>query len=338
MRLNLLLGGFLLVFVTIGLLPSVEAQVGRKHYLPMVSRDSTPTRVPPTNTPVPQDVRIEYRGFSQDRGWLPWQSEGNIAGTTGEGRRLEAIEMRIISGPPGVNIRYRAHVQDIGWMDWQTNGGTAGTTNQSRTIEAVQLALDNAPPTQLLSFDTHVDGWGWLGWIRGGWIGGTTGQGRRMEAFRAYVRRNLGEEPADIQIAYNSNPRSVGYQGWRRNGEDSGTRGESRPLNTFKAVLMNRPENMKIEYRCFVQDNDWQGWTDGECGIFHADKDIYAFEMRLINPYTGVVLSYTGHVANRGDVSYASDSPGSNPIIGNPSDRFRIEQIKIGVGESVRAR
>jgi hypothetical protein len=50
--------------------------------------------------------------------------------------------------------------------------------------------------------------------------------------------------------------------------------------------------------------------------------------------YPGTVLSYGAHIANRGDVNFASDSPGSNPIVGNPGDRFRIEAIRIGIGNS----
>jgi uncharacterized protein YjdB len=335
MRIKFLFGAFLLL-LTFGALPAVDAQVGRKIYLPVVARDSTPTPTP-TPTPLPvQDVRIQYRAFVQDRGWLDWQNEGGNAGTTGESRRIEAFEMRVVQGPPGTKIKYRALVQDFGWEGiYREDGQTSGTTNTGKQIEAIQVGLELPPgaPPNYLHLEPYVADWQWIGYVRDFWIAGTVGQSRRMEAFHAYVSRER-PEPARIQVAYNANPRGVGYQGWRRNGEEAGTRGESRPLNTFKAVLFNYPEGMKIDYRCYVQDQDWQAFTDGECGNFSADKDIYAVEMRLLNPYPGTVLSYTAHIANRGDVGYASDSPGSNPVVGNPSDRFRIESIRIGIGNS----
>lgn len=332
MRVRWLIAGFFLFVLAVGALPAVEAQTARKLYLPMVPRDSTPTPSP-TPTPVPvQDVRIEYRAFVQDRGWMEWQQEGGTAGTTGESRRIEAFEMRITSGPPGVNIKYRAQVQDIGWQDYVQNGQTAGTMGQGRQIEAIQVGLENAPPGTYISVEPYVADWAWLGYVRDFWQAGTVGQARRMEAFHAYIRKG-SPEPARIGVAYNANVRGQGYTGWQRLGDLAGTTGQSKPLNTFKAVLYNKPENMKLEYRCYVQDNDWQGWTDGECGIFSADKDIYAFEMRFQNPYPGTVLSYTGHFANRGDVNYASDTPGANPIVGDPNQKFRVEAIRVNVGQ-----
>ncbi|HEY3111877.1 MAG TPA: hypothetical protein VGL23_24195, partial [Chloroflexota bacterium] len=276
MRMKFLFGAFLLL-LAFGALPAVDAQVAKKIYLPMVARENTPTPVPV------QDVHIEYRAFVQDKGWLDWQSEGGTAGTTGESRRIEAFEMRVAQGPPGTKIKYRALVQDIGWEGtYRENGQTSGTTNQSKQIEAIQVGLElpAGTPANYLHIETYVADWQWIGYVRDFWIAGTSGQSRRIEAFHAYVSRDR-PQPAQIHVAYNANPRGLGYTGWKRDGEDAGTRGESRPLNTFKAVLYNYPEGMKLEYRCFIQDRDWQSFTDGECGDFSADKDIYAMEMRF---------------------------------------------------------
>jgi uncharacterized protein YjdB len=47
---------------------------------------------------------VQYRAHVQNLGWLPWQTTTNgtdiktaaVAGTTGQSRRLEAIEVRIV--------------------------------------------------------------------------------------------------------------------------------------------------------------------------------------------------------------------------------------------------
>jgi len=77
---------------------------------------------------------VEYRAHVQDIGWLDWVASGEVAGTTGESRRMEAIQ---IVGP----VQYRAHVQDIGWMDWVNSGETAGTTGQSKRLEAIEIKM-----------------------------------------------------------------------------------------------------------------------------------------------------------------------------------------------------
>jgi uncharacterized protein YjdB len=332
MRVRWVVAAFFLLVLAVGALPVVEAQTATKLYLPMVPRDPTPTPSP-TATPQPaQDVHVRYRAYVQDRGWLDWQGEGGQAGTTGESRRIEGIQAEITSGPPGATIRYRTQVQDVGWTNWVTNGQQTEQTGTGRQVEAIQIGLENIPAgSAYLHTESYAADWAWLGYVRDFWISGTVGQGRRLEAFHMYVTKDR-PEPAQIKVAYNANVRGQGYTGWQRNGDLAGTTGQSKPLNTFKAVLYNNPDNMKIEYRCYVQDNDWQGWTDGECGIFSADKDIYSTEMRLVNAYPGTVLSYRAHIANRGDVSYSSDSPGSNPVVGDPNQKFRFEAVGIGLG------
>ena len=54
---------------------------------------------------------IEYRVHLADIGWTDWFQGGEIAGTVGENRRLEAIEFLC-----GKVIAAEGHVQDIGWQ------------------------------------------------------------------------------------------------------------------------------------------------------------------------------------------------------------------------------
>lgn len=55
---------------------------------------------------------IEYRVHLADIGWTDWVQGGEIAGTTGENRRLEAIEFLC-----GKVLEVQGHVQDIGWQE-----------------------------------------------------------------------------------------------------------------------------------------------------------------------------------------------------------------------------
>ena len=72
---------------------------------------------------------------------MDWVSDGEIAGTEGESKRVEAIRIKL-NEKIGRNIRYRVHVQDIGWMDWVQNGEIAGTVGESKRIEAIEIEIE----------------------------------------------------------------------------------------------------------------------------------------------------------------------------------------------------
>jgi len=330
MRRLALLGASLLVvaLLALGALPSAGAG-SRQLFLPMVAREAPPT---PTATPVPTALHIQYRAFSEDGGWSAWQDEGGIAGIGTHVMR--AVEMRIISGPPGATIKYRAHIAGVGWQpQYILNGGTAGSEN-GNPIEALQVGLENAPPNTFLSIEPFIQDWGWSGYTRELWQAGTTGQGRRLEAVRAHIRTD-GPEPPRVGVAYNANPRGMGYLGWQRNGEFAGTEGKVLPLDTFKVVLYNKPEGTHLQYRCWVQDSDWQAWQDegGECGLFGTNKSIYSFEIHLFNQLAGTVFTYTGHFQNRGDLTWSSDNVGTNVngTLGTPSEKFHLEGLRVAI-------
>ena len=44
---------------------------------------------------LPSDISLKYRAHVQKKGWLDWQNSGEIAGTTGQSKRVEAIEIQI---------------------------------------------------------------------------------------------------------------------------------------------------------------------------------------------------------------------------------------------------
>ena len=39
--------------------------------------------------------KIKYRVHVQDYGWMDWKQNGELAGTTGENKRIEAIEIKV---------------------------------------------------------------------------------------------------------------------------------------------------------------------------------------------------------------------------------------------------
>jgi Zn-dependent metalloprotease len=132
-------------------------------------------------------VRLNYQAHVQDFGWLSFVSDGEVAGTTGLGKRMEAVQILLDNAPAGSDIQYRAHIANFGWMPWVSSGATAGTTGQSIQMEAVEIRLVNAPANCNVTYRAHVAYSGWLPWVSDGATAGTTGQGTQMEALQAVV-------------------------------------------------------------------------------------------------------------------------------------------------------
>lgn len=131
---------------------------------------------------------FSYRGHSQLYGWGKTVGEGNVVGTTGQSKRLEAciINFKNFDGRSG--ITYKTHVSNIGWQNWCDSGCIAGTTGQSRQIEAIQIKLTGGMEKFFdIYYRLHVANFGWLGWARNGEVAGTTGGGIRAEALQIRI-------------------------------------------------------------------------------------------------------------------------------------------------------
>lgn len=72
-----------------------------------------------------------------------WFRDGQMAGTSGRAKRLEA-EMA-----EHYDVYYRVHAQTYGWLAWTKNGEAAGTAGLSKRLEGIQIVLvpkDGAAP------------------------------------------------------------------------------------------------------------------------------------------------------------------------------------------------
>mgnify|MGYP002235665137 CR=1 FL=1 len=78
----------------------------------------------------------------QDVGWQGWTSNGNVAGTVGRAKRIEALKIRLTGDLSNYfDIWYRAYCQDFGWLDWTSNGQPAGTSKIGYRVESVQVKI-----------------------------------------------------------------------------------------------------------------------------------------------------------------------------------------------------
>ena len=88
---------------------------------------------------------IYYRVHSQSYGWLGWAKNGEIAGTAGLAKRMEAIQIQLVEKggkAPGTSekhyvsnqgVFYQSHVQTYGWQTWKQNGETKRNQRTGKT-------------------------------------------------------------------------------------------------------------------------------------------------------------------------------------------------------------
>jgi len=119
--------------------------------------------------------QLKYRGHIQSTGWTDWKYSGEICGTTGQQKRLEAIQIDF----GDKIVEAKAHIQKDGWVDYgKINKDTIiGTTGEAKRLECLQLKGD-------FEFQIHIQSYGWSCFTDADGICtlGSVGQQKRIEA------------------------------------------------------------------------------------------------------------------------------------------------------------
>ena len=97
----------------------------------------------------PYSGSIVYTTHVQSLGWQgnennvnTWFRDGQMAGTSGRAKRLEAIRVALTGEmAEHYDVYYRVHAQTYGWLAWAKNGEAAGTAGLSKRLEGIQIVL-----------------------------------------------------------------------------------------------------------------------------------------------------------------------------------------------------
>lgn len=85
---------------------------------------------------------IAYQVHEQKKGWTAEKTDGALAGTIGESRRIEAVRIRLTGELANhLSVWYRVHSQTYGWSGWTCDGTSAGTEGLSKRAEAVDIRI-----------------------------------------------------------------------------------------------------------------------------------------------------------------------------------------------------
>jgi uncharacterized protein YjdB len=261
--------------------------------------------------PTPEDTQtnIEYTSHIQGNGWETQEhTNGELSGTTGENKRLEAIQ---ISLPDHNNeLQYQVHVQNIGWMDYVSGGEVAGTTGQAKRIEAIRIRLSgNLANTYNVVYRTHVQNYGWLKWVMNDTISGTTGQSLRIEAIEILLAKKDVEAATGNDVVYDSHVQNIGWQEPVVNGETAGTTGKSKRVEAFHVYLQNQTLAGQLFYQAHVAGIGWQNWMSNEkmAGTTGQSRQIEAIRLKLDGAIADMYdIYYRVHVQDYGWLAWTT--------------------------------
>lgn len=269
-----------------------------------------------------KEPSISYTTHIQDIGWQNQVKDGEMAGTEGQAKRLEAIKITL-KDLSGVKIKYQTHIQDIGWQDWKYDGTLAGTEGQSKRLEAIRIELEENDKYSIM-YRVHIQDIGWQDWRYDGEKAGTEGQSKRLEA----IQIKIVEKQTSISVNYSVHVQDIGWQNWKAEEKIAGTEGQSKRLEAIKIELLTNIKNLKLKYRVHIQDIGWQDWKDSKemAGTEGQSKRLEAIQIKLENTQD-YSIEYRVHVQDIGWQDWVKDGE----ISGTEGQSKRLEAIQIRI-------
>lgn len=281
---------------------------------------------------------VYYRANVQTAGWLDWAKNGEVAGTTGLGENLQAIQVTYTekdAAAPGAttcssleqahlqeiaDIDYQAHISNVGWQDMVNNGATAGTTGRNLDLEAVKVELpitDQLGDASAVIYNTQVENIGWMDEVSNGEVSGTTGRALQSEAVKI---RLTGRAAAAYDVYYRIHSAYYGWLDWAKNGQEAGTtnlataaqalqvelvpKGAEAPGETARTVVNPAylQSRANVNYNTHCSGLGWlQGFSNGaDAGTMGRKIAVEAFTVDMPQRTADSSVIYQAHVSDIG--------------------------------------
>lgn len=287
------------------------------------------------------EYSVSYSSHVQSIGWQEYVNDDQVSGTTGKGRRLEALRIAL-AGRADSGIRYSAYVQNEGWQDFVSGAMVAGTEGRSKYMEAIRIELSGRAQSMFdVYYRVHVQRVGWLGWAKNGEIAGTTNLSLRMEAIQITLVPKGLSGPSDgapylsseLMVGYRSYVQGDGWQNVVYNGDMSGTQGEKKRLEGIE-IFVNRAmsdASDTVSYRTHIQSMGWERtWkrNGAQSGAVQQGKRLEAIEIKLDGAFSETYdIYYRTHVQSFGWMGWAKNGESA----GTAGYGYRMEGIEIRV-------
>jgi uncharacterized protein YjdB len=269
------------------------------------------------------NLGIQYTTHCQDYGWLPWSANGDMSGTEGEGKRLEAIKIQLTGADKDkYDVYYRVHAANYGWLNWAKNGAAAGTSGLGYRLEAIQIVV--VKKGESINQNTgNITSAKTAAYITTGGtspvVGGTT-----TSATNPTI-----DGTSTTNVSYRTHVQNVGWQGWKFNGGFSGTSGKGLRLEGINIKLTNQQYTGGISYKTHIQNIGWESsWSSNGAmsGTSGKGLRLEAIQIKLTGEMANHYdVYYRVHAQNFGWLSWAKNGEAA----GTAGYAYRLEGIQV---------
>lgn len=291
-----------------------------------------------------QVPRIQYQTHVQSIGWQKKVSDNQIAGTTGQGKRIEAIKITLPDSDYTGNVEYQAYVQGIGWQSWKKNGELAGTSGQSKRIEAIRVKLTGEIAKYYeVYYSVHLAKIGWCNYESAGRVTGTIDLSKKIEALKiCLVKKDAETAPNTSGVKYvegyksgnfyyNGYIKGVGATGNVSQGNTVGTIGKKQQLQSLTLYLDQSNKlapSGTIQYATHIAKEGWKDWSDAGTtnGASTGTNGMEAVKIRLTGNLAKYYdIYYRAHVQGYGWLGWAKNGQAA----GTSKIGYRMEGLQI---------
>lgn len=301
---------------------------------------------------------IIYKGHVSGIGWQNAVADGATAGTTGQGRNLEAFNVALSSDLTeqfSGSVQYQAHVTNIGWQNPAADGANAGTTGRGLSIQAVKLNLTGELADNYdIYYRVHSADFGWFGWTCNGEIAGTYGLNCAAQAIeiRLYPKGSADVPDTSAKsylsednmgsIVYKAHVSSIGWQRAVSDGATAGTTGQAKQIEALKMKLSDEEKQSGIDgsviYQTHVAGIGWQGEvSDGAmAGTSGQGRAVEAVRIRLSGTAADQYdIYYRTHSSNYGWLGWAKNGETAGTVgSSRPVEAIQVKLVLKGDTEN----
>ena len=255
-----------------------------------------------------EPASVSVKAHVSNIGWMSAVSDGKVAGTTGRGLSLEALNCGLEWYGHNGGIQLRGHVSNVGWQSW--GNGSCGTTGQSKALEAVQMRLTgDAANAYDIWYSVHSADYGWLGWAKNGEPAGTAGKSKAAQAVKVVLVPKGGAAPGSVAGAFLGDADKLCLSSSGLNGKAVGSTSGTNVvigskggclLSSVSLAVAGVTEGGSVDYRVLSHGSGWsKSWaSNGRSASGGAGASVKAVQIKL-----------SGTLASKYDIWYrACDS------------------------------
>lgn len=126
--------------------------------------------------------KLKYQAHVAFDGWQDWVRNGQMAGTTGQSKGLEALRIDYPEEIQQIDV----HIAYIGWETFKkpTKDTIIGTTGESKAIECIRIKALKEDGSPRFKYRVHIAMFGWTPYTLSDGIStlGSVGQSLQIEA------------------------------------------------------------------------------------------------------------------------------------------------------------